>query len=338
MLKKITRGILKTRQGQHRFSWITDFTGIKSAIGEMRGLGFPPQPPLNKQRLGSVAYNEAWFEEAIRDKILWGPENTMQGPLAGEKIFQAPLVGFIRGDDPIFLKFKEVIGPHHFTPHEILTWQARKNRVPAPRAHEISVVSFIMPLAPETARENAGQKDWPSHRWAQTRLLGEMFSQGLVRQMVTHLMDRGILAVAPDATPLFNKKHYPKVGWASPWSHRHMAYAAGLGTFGLHDFLITEKGAAHRTGSFVVHQRLSPNRERPDDIHASCLHFQGKKCLACASRCPVGAIDASGHDKDGCSKRVAKSLIHCNRNYHMFIYGCGLCSVKVPCATRIPGA
>jgi epoxyqueuosine reductase QueG len=28
-----------------------------------------------------------------------------------------------------------------------------------------------------------------------------------------------------------------------------MAYAAGLGAFGMHDFLITEKGCAHRLGA-----------------------------------------------------------------------------------------
>ena len=34
--------------GYRRFSKITDIGGIKSAIGEMRGLGYPKQPVLNK--------------------------------------------------------------------------------------------------------------------------------------------------------------------------------------------------------------------------------------------------------------------------------------------------
>jgi epoxyqueuosine reductase len=146
-----------------------------------------------------------------------------------------------------------------------------------------------------------------------------------------------VLAVSPDVTPLFRKQRYPAVGWASPWSHRHMAYAAGLGTFGMHDFLITEKGAAHRCGSFVVNLRLKPNRKRPADIHAWCLQYQGKECMRCMKRCPVGAISRErAHDKEACYRRVAKSIKHCNSNYHIFIYGCGLCSTGVPCESGIP--
>jgi epoxyqueuosine reductase QueG len=138
---------------------------------------------------------------------------------------------------------------------------------------------------------------------------------------------------------MFNKKRYPVVGWASPWSHRHMAYAAGLGTFGMHDFLITEKGCAHRTGSFVVNLKLQPDRIRPDDIHAYCLQYQGIRCLKCKSRCPVDAIsEETAHDKEACMQRVAASTKYCNRHYHIFIYGCGLCATGTPCESGIPEA
>jgi epoxyqueuosine reductase QueG len=208
--------------------------------------------------------------------------------------------------------------------------------VPAPPASELSVVSVVMPITRATKDENAGKADWTSERWAQTRLLGEIFSQVWVRELVTFLMDRGVLAISPDVTPMFNKKRYPKVGWASPWSHRHMAYAAGLGTFGLHDFLITEKGCAHRLASFVVHKKLEPNRKRPDDIHAYCNHFQGIECMKCQKRCPIDAVPETGHDKEACYQRVANSLKYCNRHYHIFIYGCGLCATGVPCESGIP--
>ena len=38
----------KMQTRYRRFSQITDVGGIKSAIGEMRGLGYPKQPVLNK--------------------------------------------------------------------------------------------------------------------------------------------------------------------------------------------------------------------------------------------------------------------------------------------------
>jgi epoxyqueuosine reductase len=328
----------KMRDRYRRFSFLTDIEGMKNALGEMRGLFFPRQPVLNRQAAGAGALpDEAWFARVIEDKIAHHPDNAMEFPFYGEPIFAGPLVGFVRGDDPIFQRLKRVIGPHHFTPAEIMAWQARNNGVEPPAPEDVGVVSFVLPFARPTVEDNAAATDWVSERWAQTRLLGEIFSQTMVGELVTGLMDRGILAVSPDVTPMFNKKRYPGVGWASPWSHRHVAYAAGLGTFGMHDFLITEKGCAHRLGSFVVNLGLAPDRERPDDIHAHCLHHQGVKCLRCAARCPVGAITAEGaHDKEACYRRVASSLKHCNANYHIFIYGCGLCAAGVPCESAVP--
>ena len=322
------------------FSFLSDIGGIKNAIGEMRGMGFPLQPVLNRDTHlydKNPLPDEEWFIRTIKEKIANHPDNQMEYPFWGEPIFEEPLVGFVRGNDPIFDQLKKVIGPHHFSPWEIMRWQAEKNRVKPPDPDELSVVSFVMPFTQKTIRDNAAAVEWASERWAQTRLLGEIFSQTFVREIVTVLMGRGILAVAPDVTPLFNKKRYPQVGWASPWSHRHVAYAAGLGTFGMHDFLITKKGVSHRLGSFVVNLKLEPNGKRPEDIHADCLHYQGHPCLKCAKRCPVTAITAQHyHDKEICYQKVADSLKHCNKHYHIFIYGCGLCATGVPCASEIP--
>jgi len=331
----------KKRTRYRRFSYISDFRGIKSAIGEMRGFGYPKQPILNKDyspQDDDPVFNEEWFINTIKEKIADHPDNSMEFPFEGERIFDEPLVGFVKGDDPIFQEYKKIIGPHHFTPEEIMGWQAKKNGVAPPAASDLSIVSFVMPITKTTKDENAKQKDWPSERWAQTRLLGEIFSQTFVREIVTFLMSKGVLAISPDVTPMFNKKRYPNVGWASPWSHRHIAYAAGLGTFGMHDFFITEAGCAHRSGSFVVNLKLEPNRTRPEDIHAYCLHHQGIDCLKCAARCPVNAISKDGHDKERCYKKVADSTRYCNKHYHIFIYGCGLCATGVPCESGIPKA
>ncbi len=330
----------RMRERYRRLSFLTDIGGMKNALGEMRGLFFPPQPVLNRDAAGHGPEglpDEAWFVRAITDKVACHQDNAMEYPFYGERIFTEPLVGFVRGDDPIFERFKEIIGPHHLTPREIMQWQAENSGVTPPDAADLSVVSFVMPLSGATRRDNAGTSKTVSERWAQSRLMGEIFSQTMVREIVTDLMEKGILAVSPDVTPLFNKKRYPGVGWASPWSHRHIAYAAGLGTFGMHDFLITDRGCAHRLGSFVVNVRLSPDRQRPDDIRAHCLHYQGAECLICARRCPVGAITREhGHDKEACYRKVASSLRHCNASYHIFIYGCGLCATGVPCEAGIP--
>lgn len=328
-------------KGYRRFSWFTDIPGLKTSIGDMLGIGFPKQPKLHPAVTSPDdihRYDENWFKYTIEQKVLNHSANTLEYPFAGEKIFDKPIIGFVRGDDPIFYEFKKIIGPYHFTPEEIMAWQARNNSVEPPPAAELSVVSFILPIYKRTRDENAAKVDWTSERWAQTRRSGEIFSQTMVHEMVALLMKCGILAVAPDMTPMFHFKKYPERGWTSPWSHRHIAYAAGLGTFGKHDLLITEKGSAHRCGSFVVNLNLQPDRVRNPDIHAHCLQYQGINCLKCQARCPVDGISADGHDKDICGKRVINSMKYCNRHYHIFIYGCGLCSTSTPCESEIPKA
>ena len=323
-----------------KFPYLSDIAGMKSAIGEMHGRGFPKQPLLKislKSPGDGKVFDEEWFTCEITNKIANHPENCLEYPYSKEKIFDEPLVGFVKGNDPIFKELKSIIGPHHYTPQEIMAWQAEKNNVPPPPAEELTVVSYVMPITRATKQQNAKRTEYTGERWAQTRLSGEIFSQEFTREIVTYLMNSGVLAIAPDVTPLFNKKRYPNVGWASPWSHRHIAYAAGLGTFGMHDFLITEKGCSHRLGSFVVNKQLEPNRHRPDDIHAYCLQYQGKQCLKCAKRCPVDAITKEdAHDKEACYKHVANSLKYCLKNYHIFIYGCGICATGVPCESGIP--
>jgi hypothetical protein len=47
--------------------------------------------------------------------VVHHPENAMESPFSGEKIFDELIIGFFPGNDPIFLKFKQIIGPHHFS-------------------------------------------------------------------------------------------------------------------------------------------------------------------------------------------------------------------------------
>lgn len=185
----------------------------------MWGIGFPKQPKLSKGipvQCNGEELNEEWFLTTIQEKILSHPGNKLEYPFEGERIFEQPIVGFVRGDDPIFTEYKKIIGPFHFTPEEIMEWQAKNNGVEAPKAEEISVVSYILPISKNIKEDEAFQAEWLSERWAQTRRSGEIFSQILAQDIVSNLMRRGILAVVPDMTPMFNFKKYPNVGWASP--------------------------------------------------------------------------------------------------------------------------
>lgn len=126
--------------------------------------------------------------------------------------------------------------------------------------------------------------------------------------------------------------------YASNWSERHAAYAAGLGTFGLCDGLITPVGKSVRVGSVIANVRL-PASERPYATHRDyCLFFNsGGLCGKCVKRCPAGAISPNGHDKRRCNNYaddVADPYAYAAFGFKG--ESCGLCQVGVPCASGIP--
>ena len=127
----------------------------------------------------------------------------------------------------------------------------------------------------------------------------------------------------------------PRVGFTANWSQRHVAYAAGLGTFGLSDGLITEAGVAQAVGTVVVNIPFD-SPKRPGDIHAACLYYQKGACMACAKRCPAGAISERGHDKNACAKFAFSQTPLNKERYGIETYSCGLCLTGVPCSRGNP--
>jgi epoxyqueuosine reductase QueG len=129
------------------------------------------------------------------------------------------------------------------------------------------------------------------------------------------------------------------LGLSSTWSHRHAAYISGLGTFGLSDGLITEKGKAVRLTTLIVEAPLEV-KPRPYEGHQEwCLYYKNGSCGVCMSRCPIQAITESGHDKNACAdyedvfsaKYWPKDIDRGN-----YILGCGLCQVGIPCQNGRP--
>jgi epoxyqueuosine reductase QueG len=213
---------------------------------------------------------------------------------------------------------------------------ARERGVPVPSEEEIGVISYILPISKKTRKENARMKNRPSERWAHTRLFGEEFNRKLEAHIVSILEEKGYLAVAPELeSSLFQMLDDQRVGWASTWSQRHVAFAANLGTFGLSDGLITEKGKAHRVGSVIVNQTLDSHL-RTTDIHRDCRFFQKGSCKRCVKRCPIGAITEEGHDKKKCQEFLFKQIPIIKEKYGIDVYACGLCQTAVPCEKKIP--
>jgi len=284
---------------------------------------------------------ELFMEEAIRKYVREDGVNRLAS-FGGEAIFEEPLVGFADGDDPLFEEYKKVVHEEHFTPREILARhlaETMKKEKTGPR--NVSVISFVLPVHPETLRVNALEKEGPSLRWNHTRWQGQDFILQLSSYLVSLLEEMGIDAVAPELSPFFKIMVLPD-GFASNWSHRHMAYAAGLGTFSLNEGFITKKGMAMRLGSVVAGMKLTPSVRAYEHFRANCLFYAGEKCGKCISRCPGGALSEKGHDKRKCFDVLYAMQKPWLDGAHGPGYigkyaGCGLCQTGVPCADRIPG-
>ena len=281
-----------------------------------------------------------FIEQAITDFVRTSPANRLDS-FEGTQIFEKPLVGFANGDDPLFVEYKKVVHESHFLPREILGLSLGENPKPeTPNLENVSVISFVFPINKDTIKTNARQKEGPSLRWNHTRWKGQDFINELSLHLISILEKMGANAVAPELSPLFKILLLPD-GFASNWSQRHAAYAAGLGTFSLNDGFITAKGLAMRCASVVTNLKLKPSARPYANYRANCLFYATGKCGKCILRCPGGAINEKGHDKLKCFAVLFDKQKPWIEGAHGpgFIgkyAGCGLCQSGVPCSVRIP--
>ena len=253
-------------------------------------------------------------------------------------IYSEPLVQYADGDDPIFNEYETIIDPAHLTPRKVLTQAYDKNPEEIPA--RLSVISWILPITEKTRISNRTETRVPSRLWSHTRWYGEMLNGKLREYLVTLLNDMGYLATAPFSQPYF-KTFSNEKGPYSNWSERHIAYAAGLGTFSLSDGFITEGGIAIRCGAVVTDLVLPKSPRVAEGPYSNCLHYAGVNCRACIKRCPADAISKAGHDKIKCQQYLQK-IGYSRESYasgydnEKSIAGCGLCQTKVPCESENP--
>jgi len=268
----------------------------------------------------------------VQNFILTSPLNTMENQ-TGDAAWDSFLVGFSSGADPIWQQYKEYVGPFHWTPWEVFNQHCPKENV---SADQLTVISWILPQRKQVRATNGKARKYPSEEWARIRVYGENFNIALREHLVKSLEEAGHAAVAPMLAANWTIVNSQRFSYASAWSERHAAYAAGLGTFGLCDGLITARGKAMRAGSIVAKISIPPTPRPYADHHAWCLYYAQGTCGKCIDRCPARAITQAGHDKEKCRQHLAKSREYVKKTYGFEGYGCGLCQVGVPCEAGIP--
>lgn len=260
---------------------------------------------------------ENWFEE-INDTY-----------------YEVPIIQFADTDDLLFEEYKKIIGEHHFTPKEAFELTFGEGSYKGG-----TVISVVLPINEKTRKSNRSQKKWASKEWTLTRTLGdEIFLRGFINYLEKFLSKMGHRTISPHYSEYF-KTHADGSDITSNWSERHIAYAAGLGTFSINNGFITEKGIAVKLSSVVTELKLTPNARVTKNHTENCLLCSKGTCGACIKRCPVNAISKEGHDKIKCYNYVygaeSSKLAESYGASPKAGSGCGLCQTGVPCEGKNP--
>ena len=251
-------------------------------------------------------------------ELLIGEIHTYEQEHQIKDLWLPPLVGVADAADPAFAQLKQAVGPGHAMPQDIL-----------PTAR--SVISYFVPFLPEVGASNIDGLH-PSQTWAWAyRTSNTMFAH-INDRMVEHLRQAGYEAQIPGSFASMDMQLLK-----SNWSQRHVAWVAGLGTFGLNNMLITQQGCLGRLGSFVTSLPLEatprPQKER-------CLAKRGLSCEVCVRRCPTGALTAQGFDRHVCYGLCHENdlLLNPPDQEYQEAEICGKCVVSLPCTLRNPCA
>ena len=175
------------------------------------------------------------IKAAIEQYVAESANNSLGGNLS-EKAWEVPLVGFSRGDDPLYYKCKQDIGEFYWTPYDIFKLTYPDIKV---NPHDLSVISWILPQTKLTKEEQRKECLFPTRRATLARLNGEVFNNQIAKYVSKLINEKGYAAEAPGLSPYWENRRSEKYGFASTWSERHVAHICGLGTFGLSDALIT---------------------------------------------------------------------------------------------------
>ncbi|MCQ2546765.1 MAG: epoxyqueuosine reductase [Clostridia bacterium] len=243
--------------------------------------------------------------------------------------FGEPIVGAADAFAPEIQGLRQLIGPSHVLPQDVL---------PDAKA----VIAYYVPFTEELALTNS-PAGMASPEWARAyEELNYLFAD-LNADLVKYVssLGDGFAAAIPEAASEFDQTEL-----VSNWSHRHMAYAAGLGTFGINNMLITKQGCCGRFNSIVTNlnsELLPPDRPMESEL---CLYKQDGSCGICMYNCPAGAINPESPDKFGAGFSRSRCYEVCLENAARYpvpedlapSYSavgsevCGKCVTGSPCA------
>lgn len=225
------------------------------------------------------------------------------------EIWRTPLVGYADAYDPYIQKLPEIVTKAHKLPQDFMD---------NPRV----VISYFIPFTKELERTNVGVEDnSASKEWADAYKSTNAMMASLNEYLAEKINELGGRAAITEGIGML----YDIL--KSNWSQRHIAYAAGLGTFGINNMLITKEGCCGRYNSIVADIPVTPDGHLTEE---NCLYKRKGICKKCVSNCFSGALTVEGFDRHKCFSACEKNLD---------VWGvdvCGKCVTDIPCAFKAP--
>lgn len=238
--------------------------------------------------------------------------------MVGLRIWDHPIIGYASADNLYLNTIKDV-------PEANLNLEPPSYWLPEAK----TIISFFLPFT-ERIRNSNVKESQPSTEWLHGRIEGQEFIGSLLKHLKEVLEEAGYKTVVPLLDSRFHARTSGDIKeneFSSNWSERHVAYAAGLGTFSLNKGIITKKGIAGRFGSLITTAEVAPTQPEYADLYEYCI-----MCGICAKRCPQNAISIeNGKIHKPCADYL-NEIEAKNPPY----YGCGKCQVGVPCESQIP--
>ena len=223
-----------------------------------------------------------------------------------------PIIGFADGKNPLFLQLKRIVNENHKLPTELLN-QAK------------TVISYFIPFDQKVVSSNSDGKN-ASKEWAIAYIETNKLITDLNTFLAEKLKKENFASIQIPPTHNFDKDSL-----ISYWSHKHIAYIAGLGNFGLHKMIITEKGCCGRLGSIITSASIEPTITKQKEY---CLYFHNKSCKKCIDNCFYNILTLDSFNRHKCYDVCLEN----GRIYsHLGLSDmCGKCACGVPCSLKNP--
>lgn len=225
--------------------------------------------------------------------------------------YREPLIGMAKAENPLFNRLKEVVSKDHLLPEDLL-----------PEAK--TVMAYFIPFSSEVMKAHR-EESRVSQEWAKAYVETNTLIEEVNQRLKIWLKEQGIQSAYEAPTHYFDKERL-----LSFWSHKHIAFITGLGTFGHHQMLITPQGCAGRIGSLIMDRSFVGDLLVEEEY---CLAKAGRDCYVCERSCPTKALDREHLNREKCYQYLLKQDLAFSDLGPSQV--CGRCSIG-PCALENP--